>query len=60
VEQLYHLRGPVSEDQLGALAEPWKPFRTWAAVLIRAAAGRVLAAANPRNPVPIRTGDGAE
>ena len=42
VEQLYGLRGPVSGEQLGALAEAWKPFRTWAAVLIRAAARRVL------------------
>jgi DNA-3-methyladenine glycosylase II len=42
VERLYHLRGPVTAAELAALAEPWKPFRTWAAVLIRAAAGRVL------------------
>jgi DNA-3-methyladenine glycosylase II len=42
VERLYDLRGPVSDDELRALAEAWKPFRTWAAVLIRAAARRVL------------------
>jgi DNA-3-methyladenine glycosylase II len=42
VERLYDIRGPVSDDELRALAEAWKPFRTWAAVLIRAAAGRVL------------------
>jgi DNA-3-methyladenine glycosylase II len=42
VERLYDLRGPVSDEELRALAEAWKPFRTWAAVLIRAAAGRVL------------------
>ena len=36
------LRGPVSDAELHALAEAWKPFRTWAAVLIRAAAQRVL------------------
>ena len=42
VEQLYGLTGPVSGEELGALAEAWKPFRTWAAVLIRAAAQRVL------------------
>jgi DNA-3-methyladenine glycosylase II len=42
VEQLYGLAGPVSGAELGALAEAWKPFRTWAAVLIRAAARRVL------------------
>jgi DNA-3-methyladenine glycosylase II len=40
--QLYHLRAPVSDTELRALAEAWKPFRTWAAVLIRAAARRVL------------------
>jgi DNA-3-methyladenine glycosylase II len=42
VGQLYGHAGPVSGEELGALAEPWKPFRTWAAVLIRAAARRVL------------------
>ena len=42
VERLYNLRGPVSDDELRSLAEAWKPFRTWAAVLIRAAAQRVL------------------
>ncbi len=42
VERLYGLRRPVSDDELRALAEAWKPFRTWAAVLIRAAALRVL------------------
>jgi DNA-3-methyladenine glycosylase II len=42
VEQLYNLREPVSHEKLSALAEAWKPFRTWAAVLIRAAARRVL------------------
>src|SRR5438552_13750147 len=36
VERLYNLRGPVSSEEIRALAEPWKPFRTWAAVLIRA------------------------
>jgi DNA-3-methyladenine glycosylase II len=42
VERLYGLGGPVSAADLHALAEAWKPFRTWAAVLIRAAARRVL------------------
>ena len=42
VEQLYNLPGPVSDGELRALAEAWKPFRTWAAVLIRAAGRRVL------------------
>ena len=54
VEQLYNLRGPVSDEELRALAEAWKPFRTWAAVLIRAAAWRVLGdepAQSGTNPV---------
>jgi DNA-3-methyladenine glycosylase II len=40
--QLYQLAAPPTEAQFRALAEPWKPFRTWVVVLIRAAAGRVL------------------
>ena len=54
VEQLYDLRGPVSDEEFRALAEAWKPFRTWAAVLIRAAARRVLGdepAQSGTNPV---------
>ena len=47
-ERLYHLRAPVSDTELAALAEAWKPFRTWAAVLIRAAAGRVLGDESPQ------------
>ena len=41
-EQLYQPGVPVTPERLRALAEPWRPFRTWAAVLIRAAARRVL------------------
>jgi len=40
--QLYQLEAPPSDAAFRTLAEPWKPFRTWAAVLIRAAAARVL------------------
>ena len=40
--RLYQLGAPPSEAAFRALAQPWKPFRTWAAVLIRAAAARVL------------------
>ena len=57
VEQLYNLRGPVSDEELYALAEAWKPFRTWAAVLIRAAGRRVLGdepAQSGTNPVDRR------
>ena len=42
VAQLYNLPEPPTEDQFRALAEPWRPFRTWATVLIRAASGRLL------------------
>jgi DNA-3-methyladenine glycosylase II len=42
VQRLYHRDAPVTADQLRVIAEPWRPFRTWAAVLIRAAGGRVL------------------
>lgn len=59
VEQLYGLRGPVSSEELGALAGAWKPFRTWAAVLIRAAARRVLGS-EPVHPLPIRAAGGTE
>ncbi|MGO9221722.1 MAG: DNA-3-methyladenine glycosylase 2 [Streptosporangiaceae bacterium] len=43
--RLYQLDGPPSEAEFRALAQPWKPLRTWAAVLIRAAAARVLGGA---------------
>jgi DNA-3-methyladenine glycosylase II len=42
VARLYQLAKPPEPGELAALAEAWKPFRTWAAVLIRAAARRVL------------------
>jgi DNA-3-methyladenine glycosylase II len=41
--RLYGLAGPATPEQLRGLAEPWRPFRTWAVVLIRAVTGRVLA-----------------
>jgi DNA-3-methyladenine glycosylase II len=41
--RLYGLAGPATAQQLRDLAEPWRPFRTWAVVLIRAVTGRVLA-----------------
>jgi len=43
--QLYQLGAPPSEAEFRSLAEPWKPLRTWAVVLIRAAAPRLLGAA---------------
>jgi len=44
--KLYGLPGPPSEDEFLQMAERWRPFRTWAVVLIRAAGTRLLAAAN--------------
>ena len=32
--------GPASPEELARIAERWRPFRTWAAVLIRAAGDR--------------------
>jgi DNA-3-methyladenine glycosylase II len=40
--RLYHLPAPPDQERFRALAEPWKPFRTWAVVLIRAAASRII------------------
>ena len=41
VTQLYRLPEPCSREQFLDLAEHWRPYRTWAAVLIRAASGRL-------------------
>ncbi|MCA1823283.1 MAG: hypothetical protein LC640_03260 [Frankia sp.] len=40
--QLYGLRAVPTEGEYRRLAEPWRPFRTWAAVLIRAVGPRLL------------------
>jgi len=40
--RLYGLAAPPAEAQFRELAEAWRPFRTWAVVLIRAAARRIL------------------
>ena len=42
--KLYGLPGPPSQDEFLRMAEHWRPFRTWAIVLIRAAGPRLLAA----------------
>lgn len=42
VGTLYELPGPATAQQLTELAEKWKPYRTWAVVLIRAASWRIL------------------
>ncbi|MGD9988960.1 DNA-3-methyladenine glycosylase family protein [Pseudonocardia sp.] len=37
----YGLDGPATDDDLVRIAEGWRPFRTWVAVLLRAASGRL-------------------
>ncbi|MGC3995722.1 MAG: hypothetical protein QM779_16655 [Propionicimonas sp.] len=41
VGELYGIAGPLDDRRYAELAEQWRPFRTWATVLIRAAAGRL-------------------
>jgi len=41
VASLYRLPAPPGPDELAAIAEPWRPLRTWASVLIRAAGPRL-------------------
>ena len=41
VERLYGLTGPPGPEQLAEIAEPWRPMRTWAAVLVRAAGAEI-------------------
>jgi DNA-3-methyladenine glycosylase II len=50
VARLYRLPGPPAQEQLDALAEAWRPLRTWAAVLIRAASQRLFDAEPGRFP----------
>ncbi|HEY2602665.1 MAG TPA: hypothetical protein VGI67_13995 [Thermoleophilaceae bacterium] len=38
--ELYGLDGPPSKETLEALTEKWRPFRTWAMVLVRVAGDR--------------------
>jgi DNA-3-methyladenine glycosylase II len=42
VGQLYGLGHDASPDEMRRIADNWRPFRTWATVLIRAAGPRVL------------------
>jgi DNA-3-methyladenine glycosylase II len=48
--ELYGLGGPATPAQLRDLAEPWRPFRTWALVLIRAVTPRLPADTAPATP----------
>ena len=41
VEKLYNLAGPPTAQELAEIAEPWRPMRTWAAVLVRAAGAQI-------------------
>ncbi len=50
---LYNLPEPPTPDEFQTLAEPWRPFRTWTAVLIRAAAARLL---SPGGTTPVPPG----
>jgi len=40
VERAYELLTPLTPDEFRELAEPWRPFRTWATVLLRIAGER--------------------
>lgn len=44
VTTLYGLPEPLDDGSYRAFAERWSPFRTWAVVLVRAAAWRILPA----------------
>lgn len=41
VERLYGLAGPPGPQELAGIAETWRPMRTWAAVLVRAAGAEI-------------------
>lgn len=43
VGELYGLGRPAAPAELTHIAATWRPFRTWALVLVRAAAGRLAA-----------------
>ncbi len=49
--RLYGRPAPLQPVELQALAERWRPFRTWAVVLIRAAGARLLASSAERPPL---------
>ncbi|HZU20933.1 MAG TPA: hypothetical protein VE982_06915 [Gaiellaceae bacterium] len=40
VQHYYRLDAPPSDERLAELAQAWRPFRTWASVLLRFAGGR--------------------
>lgn len=48
IRHFYALAGPASPAQISSLAEAWRPFRTWACVLIRVAGDRDGVALEPQ------------
>jgi DNA-3-methyladenine glycosylase II len=48
----YRLGGPAGADDLARIAEAWRPFRTWTAVLVRAAGRRLPELAVVPEPGP--------
>ncbi len=42
VTRLYHLEKPCEPADFEQIAEAWRPYRTWATVLVRAAGHRIL------------------
>ncbi|MEP6561093.1 MAG: DNA-3-methyladenine glycosylase 2 family protein, partial [Nakamurella sp.] len=48
VTALYRLPEPCSREQFLDISQAWRPYRTWAAVLVRAASARLADA--PRTP----------
>lgn len=51
VQDLYGFTEPMTDEAYAAFAERWKPYRTWAAVLIRAAAHRLPVSAGQTTAV---------
>ena len=42
ITRLYHLDKPCEPADFERIAEAWRPYRTWATVLVRAAGHRIL------------------
>ncbi len=42
VQRLYGLEGPPDPGRLADLAQPWRPMRTWVAVLVRRAGAQLV------------------
>lgn len=51
VRELYGLPDEPSESELEAIAESWRPWRTWTSVLVRAAGSTVLADTTHTRPI---------